>query len=358
MIRILLRGCYGRMGRMISDLAAQEGNVCVMAGVDVTSGTAVYPVFSDLMTCDVPVDVVMDFTRAETVHEAVEYCLAHHTALLVGTTGLAEAQMRLLREASRQIPVFQTSNLSMGIALLTQLCRTAAGFLRDAFDIEITETHHSQKADAPSGTALSLADALKETLDTPRTYVYGRQGQSPRKKHEIGIHALRGGTVAGEHGVHFFGHDESLTLSHTAQSRGVFAAGALRAAAFLADMPPGFYGMEDLVASSGSALHIATQDGFYLRETLPAPVDTLWERCADSVWEAFCPEAPGRQGERRATYFTVTGRALTRDKARSLLHDLQTQGIRPLFWEIREACLCFAVTSDRALLARERLGHL
>jgi len=191
---------------------------------------------------------VIDFSRPDSLDGLLAYCLKHKTPVVLATTGYDQEQLARIDEAARQIPVFFSGNMSLGIALLRALAKKAALVLGDAFDVEIVEAHHNRKLDAPSGTALMLYDAVKDAYDDPRTAVHGRHGRdSKRQKGEIGIHALRGGTVTGEHEVCFFGPSERIKVSHSAENRSVFAAGALRAAAFLADQKPGMYTMDDVV---------------------------------------------------------------------------------------------------------------
>ncbi len=246
-MKLILNGCLGRMGRAVAALAADRG--CDMvAGVDVAVGEAAFPVYADW--ADLPAaDVVIDFSNPSALEAELAYVTAHNLPLVLCTTGLSEAQIAAVHKAAETVPVFFSSNMSLGVAVLSALTKKAAAVLGDTFDIEIVEMHHNQKLDAPSGTALMLADAAKAGLTYEPEYTYDRHTRrQKRQKQEIGIASLRGGTVVGEHSVYFAGEQEVLTLSHSAGSRSVFASGALTAAAFIVDKAPGMYSMEDILA--------------------------------------------------------------------------------------------------------------
>jgi len=246
-MKLILNGCLGRMGRAVAELAPAR-DCTVAAGVDVVSGDAAYPVLTDWV--DVPAaDAVIDFSNPAALAAELEYVIAHNLPLVLCTTGLSEEQLAAVQEAATRIPVFFSSNMSLGVAVLSALTKKAAAVLGDTYDIEIVEMHHNQKLDAPSGTALMLADAAKAGLSFEPEYTYDRHTRrQKRDKKEIGIASLRGGTVVGEHSVYFAGEQEVLTLSHSAGSRSVFAAGALTAARFLQGKPAGLYTMEDILA--------------------------------------------------------------------------------------------------------------
>ena len=246
-MRILLNGCMGRMGRAVADLAAQRGDT-VAAGVDVVGGTAAFPVYPSPAAVTEAVDVVIDFSSPAALAAELDYVTANGLPLVLCTTGLSEEQLAAVKEAATKIPVFFSSNMSLGVAVLAALTKKAAAVLGDTYDIEIVEMHHNQKLDAPSGTALMLADAAKAGLAFEPEYVTDRYTRrQKREKKEIGIASLRGGTVVGEHSVLFAGEQEVITLSHSAQSRSVFAGGALAAARFLIGKPAGLYNMEDIL---------------------------------------------------------------------------------------------------------------
>ena len=246
-MKILLNGCFGRMGRAITALAADRG-LTVVAGVDKVSGEAAYPVHTTLADCP-SADVVIDFSSPAALEEELAYVTAHGLPVVLCTTGLTAEQIEAVKAAARKVPVFFSSNMSLGVAVLSALTKKAAAVLGDTYDIEIVEMHHNQKLDAPSGTALMLADAARAGLSFEPEYTYDRHTRrQKRDKKEIGIASLRGGTVVGEHSVYFAGEQETIVLSHSAQSRSVFASGALAAASFLVGKPAGLYTMEDILA--------------------------------------------------------------------------------------------------------------
>ena len=251
MLKIGLSGCNGRMGRAITELAAGREDLCIAAGFDVIpEKRADYPVYADPFEYGGELDVVLDFSTASALDHLLEYCVPRKLPLLVATTGHNEAQLAALLEASRIIPVFRSANMSLGVAVLSDLVRRAARVLGPDYDVEIVEHHHNQKLDAPSGTALALARDVQSQQPQLTELVYNRHDRrEKRPKNEIGMHSLRGGTTVGEHEVIFAGTNEVISLHHSAQSREVFAAGALRAAVYLAKQKPGIYEMRDLVAS-------------------------------------------------------------------------------------------------------------
>jgi 4-hydroxy-tetrahydrodipicolinate reductase len=250
MLRILLSGCNGRMGQAVTKLTAKSDGIVIVAGIDLyKTGTEAYPVYDKPTDFTGEADIIVDFSNASALTGLVDYALSRNMPLLIATTGLAEDQIELLKEASAKIPVFRTGNMSLGVNILCELVKKTAKILGEGFDIEIVEKHHNTKVDAPSGTALMLAEAAKEGVKDAK-YVYERQSRrQKREKNEIGIHSIRGGTIVGEHEVIFAGFDEVITLSHSASSRELFATGALKAAVFLAEQKPGLYSMADVVGS-------------------------------------------------------------------------------------------------------------
>ena len=250
MIKILMHGCNGKMGRMITDIVKNDENAVISAGVD--AYTAVpndYPVFDSLEKCDVDADVVIDFSNAGAVDALLDYCAEKKIPVVLCTTGLSEEQLEKVRETSEKTAVLKSANMSMGINLLLKLLKDAAKVLGNAgYDIELVERHHNQKLDAPSGTALALADSINEALNGEYHYVYDRsQVRQKRDAKEIGISAVRGGTIVGEHEVIFAGTDEVIEFRHSAYSRNVFAKGAVEAAKFLAGKETGMYDMGDVI---------------------------------------------------------------------------------------------------------------
>ena len=245
-MRILLSGALGHMGREVAVQAASEG-VELLCGVDAAAGNTDFPLYARFE--DAPrADVVVDFSVPQALPDLLAYCERHGVPAVLCTTGYDEEQIKAIDEASKHVALFRSGNMSVGIALLRALAKKAAAVLGESFDVEIVEAHHNRKKDAPSGTALMLYDAVKDAYEQPKQAVFGRHGRdSKRQPGEIGIHALRGGTVTGEHEVCFFGPSERIKLSHSAESRSVFAAGALRAAAFIIGREPGLYSMDDIV---------------------------------------------------------------------------------------------------------------
>ncbi len=252
MLKIALSGCNGRMGRVIADICAGKENMKVVAGFDVnTVKLGDFPVYADPFEFSGAADVVIDFSNVSSTTQLLHYCIKTRTPVVICTTGHSPEQLEEIRAASEKIPVFRSGNMSVGINLIMDLLKKCAAVLGDGYDVEITEKHHNQKLDAPSGTALMLADAVSEALPYDADYVYDRhERREKRPAHEIGIHTVRGGTIVGEHTVLFAGRDELIEIKHTALSREVFAAGAVDAAAYLAaQTQPGLYNMGHVIAS-------------------------------------------------------------------------------------------------------------
>ena len=250
MIKFMLHGCNGKMGRMITEIVKGEENAAIAAGVDSYTGVPNdYPVFDSVEKCDVDVDVVIDFSTAKAIDALLDYCVEKKLPVVLCTTGLSEEQLERVAEASKKIAILKSANMSLGINLLLKLLKDAAKVLAPAgYDIEIVERHHNQKLDAPSGTALALADSVNEALDNEYHYVYDRSKvRQKRDKKEIGISAVRGGTIVGNHEVIFAGTDEVIEFTHTAYSRSVFAKGAVEAGKYLAGKEAGMYDMGDVV---------------------------------------------------------------------------------------------------------------
>ncbi len=248
MLKIVLSGCSGKMGAVITDIISEDNSAQIVAGVDpfFKDGLKypVYPAFNELPDAD----VIVDFSNPAALDDILEYATKNKVALVAATTGYTEAQIEKIKAAAKLIPVFFTFNMSLGINLLTSLVKRVTAVLGDSFDIEIVEKHHNQKVDAPSGTAIMLANAINETLDNKMLYEYDRHSKrEKRRKNEIGIHSVRGGTIVGEHEVIFAGNNEVLTLTHQAFSKNVFAVGAIRAASFLKGKAAGLYDMNDLI---------------------------------------------------------------------------------------------------------------
>lgn len=252
MTKIIMNGCNGQMGRTITRLVDESENAEIVAGVDPNAEKlSHYPVFQDIDQCDVEADVIIDFSSANAIDHLLDYCERTNTPAVICTTGLSDDQVQRITEVAESTPMLRAANMSLGINTLFKLLENAAKVLSPAgFDMEIVEKHHNQKVDAPSGTALALADVLKATAGVDHYYVYDRsKTREKRAAKEIGISAVRGGTIVGEHEVIFAGEDEVITMKHTAYSKAVFAKGAIEAAIFLAGKDKGLFDMQDVIAS-------------------------------------------------------------------------------------------------------------
>ncbi len=250
MTNILLSGCNGKMGNAVAQCVAAKKDCRIVAGVDTCSSTLTdFPVFASAYDFEGKVDVIIDFSHPSALKDLTEYAVARKTPAVIATTGLDDTQIGMIQSAAEKVPIFFSANMSIGVSLLKELAQTATRVLGSSFDIEIVEMHHNQKLDAPSGTALLLADAIAEELSNQPCYEYDRHlKREKRGKNEIGIHAVRGGTVTGEHEIIFAGHDEIITLSHSARSKQIFACGAVNAALFIESKNAGLYAMKDLVS--------------------------------------------------------------------------------------------------------------
>lgn len=250
MVRIIMHGCNGKMGQVITKIVKDDPNTEMVAGVDKYLGIENdYPVFEDISKCDVDADVVLDFSNAAAVDGLLDWCVEKKMPVVLCTTGLSKEQLEKVKAASEKTAVLKSANMSLGINLLMKLLKDAAKVLANAgFDIELVEKHHNQKVDAPSGTAIALADSINDALNNEYTYTYDRsQVRQKREKNEIGISAVRGGTIVGEHEVIFAGQDEVIEFKHTAYSKSLFAKGAVEAGKFLKGKGPGFYSMMDVI---------------------------------------------------------------------------------------------------------------
>ena len=259
MLKVIVSGIDGRMGHTVRAAVSEDPGFAgfeVVAGFDKRDGDAGgVPVFSspDGDPGAVPrADAVIDFSSYAFVPKVLRYCALAKTPAVIATTALGEGELALMRDTAESVAVFHSANMSLGVNLVAKMSRLAAPAIEDGFDIEIVEAHHSQKKDAPSGTAVLLADAINDALAGRREYIYGRHGRDGRApgQPEIGIHAVRGGTIPGRHAVLFAGPDETIEIVHTVYSRKVFAAGALKAAAFIAGKGPGLYDMDDLLGAA------------------------------------------------------------------------------------------------------------
>ena len=249
MTRLILSGCNGKMGRVITACVAERCDCSIVAGFDInTESHSGFPVYANPANCNVEADAIIDFSHPSALGGVLAYAKEHSLPIVVATTGLSDEQIQSVKEAAAVVPVFFSANMSLGINLAMELVRKAAAILGQDFDIEILEKHHNQKVDAPSGTALMLAQAASEGVDYTPNYVYERHSvRQKRGKQEIGISSIRGGTIVCEHDVIFAGRDEILTISHQAMSKEIFAVGAINGALFLVKQKPGYYSMTDVI---------------------------------------------------------------------------------------------------------------
>lgn len=250
MVKAIMHGCNGKMGQVITGLVKDDSGIEIVAGIDKYRGVEnTYPVFDTLEACDVEADVVIDFSNAAVVDELLAVCADRALPVVLCTTGLSEEQLQNVQRISEKTAVLRSANMSLGVNLLMKLLKEAASVLAPAgFDIELVEKHHNLKVDAPSGTAIAMADSINEALGNEYVYNYDRsQERKKREKKEIGIVAVRGGTIVGQHDVIFAGADEVIEFQHTAYSKAVFGKGAVEAAKFLAGKPAGRYDMSDVI---------------------------------------------------------------------------------------------------------------
>ena len=249
MIRIILAGCNGYMGRVVTTIVGDDPEAAIVAGIDInTQKLDDYPVYNTSDEIAETADVIIDFSSPAAIDGLLKIAASKKTPLILCATGYSQEQTAKIEEISNEIPIFRSGNMSLGINLLADLIQRACTVLGEDFDVEIIERHHRRKVDAPSGTALILADAANESLPYDAEYIYERESKrTPRSNREIGISAVRGGTIVGVHDVIFAGQDEVIELRHTAASRDVFAVGALRAAKFMQNKPPKMYNMKDLL---------------------------------------------------------------------------------------------------------------
>ena len=252
MVKIAITGANGKMGRVITGLVEQRDDCEIIAGIDINlEKNGKFPIFKSPFELPEKPDVIIDFSHPSALDDLLSYCTMNGVPVVVATTGYTEEQTAKIKKTGEQIPVFFTFNMSLGINLLVELGKRAVNVLGGQFDIEIVEKHHNLKKDAPSGTAIMIAEALNNELGNKYHYVYDRHSvRKPREADEIGIHSIRGGTIVGEHDIIFAGHDEVITLSHSAASKEVFANGSINAAIFLSKKDKGLYDMSDLLADA------------------------------------------------------------------------------------------------------------
>ena len=249
MTEILLVGACGKMGAVVNECVKEDSDLKISCGVDLAERPCGFPVFHDFSKVNVKADVIIEFSNPALLDDILDYAVNNNIPAVIATTGYNDEQIKKIHNAAKQIPIFFTFNMSLGVNLLCSLAKKAAQILGNNFDVEIVEKHHNQKIDAPSGTAIMLANAVNEAFDDRLYYEYDRHSKrQKRTNNEIGVHSIRGGTIVGEHDVIFAGHDEVITLSHSAQSKGVFAAGAVKAAKFIVGKNAGLYQMQDIIS--------------------------------------------------------------------------------------------------------------
>lgn len=250
MTNIILRGCNGKMGQVITEIVESDENAIIVAGIDISQNrNSKYPVYQSFSKCSVKADVIIDFSSPKDLSQMLDFAKRENIGIVLCTTGFSKEELALINETAKEIPILRSANMSVGINLITKLLQEAAKVLTEAgFDIEIVEKHHNKKVDAPSGTALALADAMNEVLNNEYEYKYDRTTQREmRSKKEIGFSTVRGGTIVGEHEVIFAGIDEVIEIKHTAYSKAIFAKGAVQAAKYIPGKSAGMYSMNDLI---------------------------------------------------------------------------------------------------------------
>ncbi|SHH78351.1 dihydrodipicolinate reductase [Clostridium collagenovorans DSM 3089] len=248
MTRVILSGCCGKMGKMVTECAKNFANLSIVAGVDFKEDTTLsYPTFKNILDCNIEGDVILDFSRPSSLKSLGEFAVSKNLPLVLCTTGYSEEEKAYIKSLSEKIAIFHSANMSIGINVVNSVLRKISSLLYEDFDIEIIEKHHNQKVDSPSGTALLLANTIKNSIEEDTEFIYGREGHKKREHKEIGIHAVRGGNIIGDHEVIFAGQGECIEIKHTAISREVFAVGALRSCAFVKGKSAGMYDMDNVV---------------------------------------------------------------------------------------------------------------
>jgi len=249
MVKVLLNGCCGKMGQVILQASKNFTNIEIIAGIDkYPNGSCNFKVFEDINSVEIDYDVLIDFSRPEALKDLLDLSVRKNRPIILCTTGYDDKDLKLIEKSSKLVPIFKSANMSLGINLINSLLKKIVPNLYENYDIEIIEKHHNQKIDSPSGTALLLADTINDSIPNKTKYVYGREGISKREKNEIGLHAIRGGSIVGDHDVIFAGAGEIIELSHKALSREVFAVGALKAAEYMSTVVlPRLYNMEDVL---------------------------------------------------------------------------------------------------------------
>lgn len=249
-MRILLNGCGGKMGKSVIEAAKKFDNVEIAAGIDKSiDHSLAFPVFKNIEDCNIPIDVILDFSRPDALNSILKLSDENKLPIVLCTTGYSEDQISEINAFSKEHALFRSGNMSIGINVINNILKNISAFLYNDYDIEIIEKHHNQKVDAPSGTALLLGDTIRDSIESDTVYVNGREGIHKREHNEIGVHAIRGGSIIGEHEIIFAGQGETIALKHTAISREVFAVGALKACVFMYGKQKGLYNMDDVLNS-------------------------------------------------------------------------------------------------------------
>ncbi len=251
-IKILLFGCFGSMGRVISEKVKEDDNFSITAGIDNSYEKIDFPVYKNISEVKENVDVIVDFSSPRSLENIIDFGIKNNIPLVLATTGYTEIELQMIEKASEKIPIFKTANMSYGVNIMAKILKEITSLMEKDYDIEIIEKHHNKKVDSPSGTAKMLKNVISSELKKKQDYVYGRIGSdTKRKNNEIGIHAVRGGTISGEHLVLFAGEDEVLEIKHSAQSKRLFAKGALKASSYIVMKEKGLYNMNDLINDIG-----------------------------------------------------------------------------------------------------------
>lgn len=248
MIEIILNGCCGKMGKVITECSKEFDNLKIIGGIDKYPSNAPYPIFKSVADVSLKYDVLLDFSRSDALRDLLEITKKTKKPLILCSTGYDEEDLKLINEKSKTLPIFRSANMSLGINLINCLLRKVTPLLYENYDIEIIEKHHNQKLDSPSGTAILLANTIKESIKEETSFINGRNGHKKREKNEVGIHAVRGGSIVGDHDVIFAGTGEVIEINHKAISREVFAMGALKACSYMGNISkPGLYNMDNVL---------------------------------------------------------------------------------------------------------------
>ena len=266
-MKIIISGIGGKIGKSLTYIISKSQDLELVAGIDKYCDKSFFevPVFDTFAQCNVKADAVIDFSRAVLTEELLDYCVKNKLKLVIGTTGHTEQQLKAIEQASFSIPIFKSSNMSLGVNLLINLSKQAARFFGNSFDIEVVEYHHNMKVDSPSGTAISIANGINEVFDNKKEFVYGRHGNDDKRKtSDIGINSIRGGTIVGRHDVMFIGTDEIVTLQHEAGSRDIFCYGAIRALKYISEKPYGLFNMTNIIGADYSVTNVSTAENVAL----------------------------------------------------------------------------------------------